>query len=161
MTLGLVVAVSDNGVIGRDGDLPWRLPDEMKHFRRCTLGKTVIMGRKTWESLPRRPLKKRQNVVVTRQPGYEAEGATVVSSFEEALSTEGDEKVVIGGASLYAEALARADVLYVTHVEAVIEGDTFFPPVDWAAWEPTDEARHEADERHAHAFRMVEYRRAR
>lgn len=161
MTLGLVVAVSDNGVIGRDGDLPWRLPDEMKHFRRCTLGKTVIMGRKTWESLPRRPLKKRHNVVVTRQPGYEAEGATVVSSFEEALSTEGDEKVVIGGASLYAEALARADVLYVTHVEAVIEGDTFFPPVDWAAWKPTDEARHEADERHAHAFRMVEYRRAR
>lgn len=161
MTLSLVVAVADNGVIGRDGDLPWRLPDDLKHFRRCTLGKTVIMGRKTWESLPNGPLKRRLNVVVTRQPDYEAEGALVVSSFEEALHAEGDDKVVIGGASLYGEALARADVLHVTHVEAEVEGDTFFPEVDWATWTVTEESRHEADERHAHAFRMVEYRRAR
>ncbi|MEC7522506.1 MAG: dihydrofolate reductase [Myxococcota bacterium] len=161
MTLSLVVAVAESGVIGRDGDLPWRLPDDLKHFRRATLGKTVIMGRKTWESLPSGPLKKRLNVVVTRQRGYAAEGALVVSSLREALAAEGDEKVIIGGASLYEEALPLVDTLHVTHVEADVEGDTFFPDVDWSGWEAVDETRHEADARHAHPFRVVTYRRRR
>jgi dihydrofolate reductase len=164
VTVSLVVAVAQNGVIGRDGDLPWRLPDELKHFRRVTRGKAVLMGRRTWESLPQRPLRGRLNVVLTRRPDYVAEGATVVADLEAGLAAAADaglEAAVIGGASLYAEALGRADVLYLTRVEAEVAGDVLLPPIDLdGGWTLEEEERHPADDRHAHAFRMQRWRRA-
>lgn len=162
MRLALIAAVAENGVIGRGGDLPWRLPDDLKQFKARTLGRPVIMGRKTWESL-RGPLPGRLNVVVTRQPGYAAEGAVVAASFEDAIARaerESDEAFVIGGADLYAAALPRADQLVITHVEADVEGDTRFPEVDWSSWRLVSEEAHPQDERHAHAFRVAVYERA-
>jgi len=158
--IALVVAVARNGVIGRDNALPWRLPDEMAHFRRVTLGKPVVMGRHTWESL-KKPLAGRANIVVSRQPGLRAEGAIVVRSLDEAWRAAGsaEEVCVIGGSTLYAETLPLADTIYLTEVDADVEGDTRFPPFDRGAWQETEVARHAADERHAHPFRILELRR--
>jgi len=149
-----------NGVIGRDGTLPWRLPDEMAHFRRVTMGKPVVMGRRTWESLGR-PLAGRANIVVTRTAGYEAAGATVVRSLDEAWKAAGqaEEVCVIGGATLYAEALPVAQAIYLTEVEADVEGDTHFPRFDREEWIEAEVARHAADDRHACSFRILELRR--
>ena len=143
--LGVIVAVADNGIIGAGGDLPWRLPEDMKHFRRTTMGHAVIMGRKTWESLGR-PLKGRDNIVVTRQAGYDAPGAQVAAGLDEALAlVRPDDELpfVIGGASLYAEALPRATVLHLTEVHARPEGDTWFPELDRSAWREAE--RREGD----------------
>lgn len=128
----LVVAASDKGVIGRDGAIPWRLPDDMKRFKALTLGHTVVMGRKTWDSLPakNRPLPGRRNLVVTRDAGWAAEGAAR-ASLEEALA--GGDIFVIGGAEIYRAALARADRIELTEVHGDIEGDTFFN-FDRAGW---------------------------
>jgi dihydrofolate reductase len=158
--IALVVAIARNGVIGRDNALPWRLPDEMAHFRRVTMGKPVVMGRRTWESL-RKPLAGRANIVVTSRPGYEAAGAIVVHSLEEAWRAAGhaDEVCVIGGTTLYAETLPIADVIYLTEVDADVEGDTRFPGFDRRKWEETEVARHPADDRHAYPFRILELRR--
>jgi dihydrofolate reductase len=158
--VALVVAIARNGVIGRDNAMPWRLPDEMAHFRRVTLGKPVVMGRKTWESL-KKPLAGRANIVVTHRTGYEAAGAIVVHSLEEAWSAAGhaDEVCVIGGSTLYAETLPIADVIYLTEVDADVEGDTRFPAFDRDEWEETEVARHPADDRHAYPFRILELRR--
>jgi dihydrofolate reductase len=149
-----------NGVIGRDGTLPWRLPDEMAHFVRVTMGKPVVMGRRTWESL-KKPLAGRANIVVTHQPGYEAKGATVVHSLDEAWSAAGraDETCVIGGSTLYAETLPIADAIYLTEVDADLEGDTHLPSFDRAEWQETEVARHPVDDRHAYPFRILELRR--
>jgi dihydrofolate reductase len=128
----LVAAVSRNGVIGRDGMLPWRLPEDMAHFREVTMGHPVVMGRKTWESLPDRfrPLPGRRNVVVTRNPGWHADGAERARSLETAVELlDGMPQVfVIGGAELFAAALPLADQLLLTEIDADAEGDTFFPP---------------------------------
>lgn len=143
--LALIAAVSLNGVIGRDGGLPWHIPEDLKHFRRNTVGHAIIMGRKTWESIGR-PLPKRRNIVVTRQQGLRIEGCEVVHSLDEALSLarDGDEEPrVIGGASLYEEALPRATRLLLTEVQQQVEGDTFFPEWDEAAWSET--SRSEGD----------------
>ena len=149
-----------NGVIGRDGTLPWRLPDEMAHFRRVTMGKPVVMGRRTWESL-KKPLPGRTNIVVTRDSGYQAAGATVVHCLEDAWKAAGqaEEVCVIGGSTLYGETLPIADVIYLTEVDADVEGDTRFPQFDRSAWRETEIARHAADDRHAHPFRILELRR--
>jgi dihydrofolate reductase len=141
MKLSLIVARATNGCIGRDNKLPWYLPEDLKYFKRVTFGKPVIMGRKTWESL-KGPLPGRANIVISRQPGYHAEGARVVSSLAEArklaesiaLIDGVDETVVIGGAQIYAEALPQADLLYITEVHADVEGDTFFPDYDHSLW---------------------------
>ena len=160
MRIALVVAIARNGVIGRDKALPWRLPNEMAHFVRVTMGKPVVMGRHTWESL-KKPLAGRLNIVLTHRAGYVAPGATVVHSLEEAWRAAGDaeEVCVIGGTALFAETLPVADVLYLTDVEADVPGDTFFPPFDRGEWEETEMARHAADERHAYPFRILELRR--
>lgn len=162
MKITLVAAVAENRVIGKDGGLPWRLPDEMAHFRRVTMGKPIVMGRATWESLGR-PLPGRLNVVLTRDAGYVAAGATVVASLDEALAVAAasgaEEAMVIGGATVYAEALPRADALCVTHVEAAPEGDTWFPEIDPRAWRAHEETRHPPDARHAVGFRIVRYER--
>ncbi|HEY8429218.1 MAG TPA: dihydrofolate reductase [Sandaracinaceae bacterium] len=163
MRVSLIAAVAKNGVIGKDGGLPWRLPDDLKQFKARTTGHPVLMGRKTWESLGR-PLPGRLNLVVTRQRGYRAPGAEVFASIDEALARaerEDDEVWIIGGAGIYAATLDRADRLVITHVDAEVEGDARFPEVDWSAWRLVSEDAHPADERHAHSFRVATYERAR
>ena len=142
MNLSLIVAVAENGVIGRKGGLPWHMSSDLKTFRRLTMGKPIIMGRKTWESLAR-PLDGRDNIVVTRDPGFKAEGASVVESLPDALTLArvlaatrgGDEIMVIGGADIFREALALSDRIYWTEVHAKPEGDVHFPPIEIGEWE--------------------------
>jgi len=150
-----------NGVIGRDNHLPWKLPDEMKHFVRVTMGKPVVMGRRTWDSLLK-PLPGRRNIVLTRQAGFSAPGCEVVHSLEDAWRAAGDaqETCVIGGTMLFAETLPTADVLYLTEVQAEVDGDTWFPPFDRSQWVEREIASHAADERHAYPFRILELTRA-
>ena len=132
----LIVAASLNGVIGRDGGLPWHIPEDLKYFRRNTVGHAIIMGRRTYDSIGR-PLPKRRNIVVTRQKGLQIEGCDVVHSLKEALELawkEDPEPRVIGGATLYEQAMPRATRLFLTEVQQHVEGDTFFPnwhPEEW------------------------------
>jgi dihydrofolate reductase len=136
--LYLVVAIASNGVIGANGTLPWRLPEDLKHFKRVTMGHPVIMGRRTWESL-KGPLPGRENIVVSRRAGYEAPGAHVASSLAGALALCHDAPVacVIGGTSLFAESLPIADGLIITEIHKDYEGDTWFPEWDRSAWKVT------------------------
>lgn len=164
MKISLVVAMSENRVIGRDGDLPWHLPADLKHFKKLTLGHVVIMGRKTHQSIIAslgRPLPKRRSLVLSRDPAYRAPGVEVVSSLDQALDlTAAEPEVfVIGGAAVFAAALPRTDVLHLTLVHAEVEGDVFFPPLDTESWELVSEERHEADERHVYPFSFLTYRR--
>ncbi len=147
-TIAIIVAMAQNRCIGRDNDLPWRLSNDLKHFKRTTMGKPIIMGRKTWESIGR-PLPGRINIVVTRNKNYEAPGCTLAHSLTEAISTitEVEEACVIGGAALYQEALGMADRLYITHVEAEVDGDTYFPEFDVHAWTIAQEECTDADEK--------------
>ena len=139
--IALIVAVAENGVIGRDGKLPWRIPEDMKWFRERTAGRPLIMGRKTWESFPKRPLPGRTNIVVTRDTDYRAEGAAVVTSFDAALAVaygeEPEEIMVIGGAEIYRAALPLARRVYLTSVHGEIAGDTVFPSIERAGWDET------------------------
>jgi dihydrofolate reductase len=152
----LVVARARNGVIGRDNRLPWRLPGDLAYFKRVTMGHPIIMGRRTWESIGK-ALPGRRNIVVSRNPDYRAEGAVVVGSLTEAWRAAGDaeEACVIGGTSLFAEALPQADRIHLTEVEADVPGDTFFPPFERGQWEEREVARQPRDERHEHPFRIV------
>lgn len=156
MIRSLVVARARNGVIGRDNRLPWRLPADLAYFKKVTLGRPVIMGRRTWESIGQ-PLPGRRNIVVTRNRDYEAPGATVVGSLQEAWRAAGDaeEACVIGGTSLFAEALETADRIHLTEVDAEVPGDTWFPEFDRSAWVEREVARHPRDGRHEHPFRIL------
>ena len=156
MIRSLVVAMARNRVIGRDNRLPWKLPEDLAYFKRVTMGHPVVMGRRTWESIGR-PLPGRDNIVVSRNRGFEAPGATVVASLDEAWRAAGaaSEVCVIGGTSLFAEALPVADRIHLTEVDAVVEGDTFFPEFDRSQWMEHEVERHAADERHAYPFRIV------
>ncbi|MGE0786804.1 MAG: dihydrofolate reductase [Sandaracinaceae bacterium] len=162
MKLVLIAALARNGVIGRDGRLPWRLRDDLAHFKKSTLGKPMIMGRATFESLPGL-LPGREHIVLTRQPEWSAPGVTVASSLDAALAllrARGvEEACVVGGSAVYEAALPYADVLLLTHVDADVEGDAYFPDVDLSEYEPTELARFDADERNDHPFRIVEHRR--
>lgn len=151
--LSQIVALGRNRVIGAGNALPWRLPDDLAHFKRLTLGKPVLMGRKTWESLGR-PLPGRDNLVITRNPGYHAAGARVFASLDTALAACSDapEIMLIGGAELYAQTLPICDRLYLTEIDAAPDGDAFFPALDPADWRETAAEPHPADARHAHAF---------
>jgi dihydrofolate reductase len=134
----IIAAVAKNGVIGKDNALPWHLPEDLKHFKALTLGHQVVMGRKTWESLPERfrPLPGRQNIVVTRNAAYVAPGATVVNSLAAAenAGTSGRDLFVIGGAELYAHALPLADRLELTEIDREVDGNVCFPAFDRALW---------------------------
>jgi dihydrofolate reductase len=136
--VSLIVAVARNGVIGRDGGLPWRLSSDLKRFKRITMGKPVIMGRKTWESLPLKPLPGRLNIVVTRQRDFRAEGAEIVATPEVALAIacrqSPEEVFVIGGGELFHHFLPMADRLYLTEVDIDAEGDATFPGLNTAEW---------------------------
>ncbi|MCG9053226.1 dihydrofolate reductase [Laribacter hongkongensis] len=135
--LALIAARARNGVIGLDNRMPWHLPEDLAYFKRVTLGKPVVMGRKTFESIGR-PLPGRLNIVVTRNPGWQAAGVQVAHSLDAALAlaaaTAPEEIMLIGGAELYRQALPQADVLYLTEIDAEFAGDAFFPEVDLARW---------------------------
>ena len=139
--IALVVAVSRNGVIGRDGGLPWHVSSDLKRFKEITMGKPVIMGRKTWESLPKRPLPGRPNIVVTRQRGYRAPGAMVVADAAAALTAarahDANEIAVIGGGQIYEMFFDLADRIYLTEVDMTVQGDTRFPLIDAREWRQT------------------------
>jgi dihydrofolate reductase len=162
--IALVAAVADNGVIGVGTGLPWRLSSDMKRFRALTIGKPVIMGRKTYETIGK-PLVGRRNIVVTRRKDFAPEGVVVAPSLDAALAlaAEGapDEIMVIGGGEIYAETIGRADRLYITHVEAKPEGDTRFPPIDPAIWRAGPEERLPAGEKDSAATRFIVYDRLR
>ena len=158
----LIVAVARNGVIGRDGAMPWRLPTDLKHFKRRTLGMPVVMGRKTFESIGR-ALPGRRCIVVTRDAAYRADGCEVAAGVESALAlaASGDpERVcVIGGAEIYRQTMDRADRLVVTEVDATPEGDTVLPPIDPAAWREVARAMPDADPRDSDPIAFVTYER--
>jgi dihydrofolate reductase len=160
--VSLVVAMSENRVIGRDGGLPWRLPDDQRLFKELTIDHTIVMGRKTFDEI-RRPLANRRNVVISRSPGFAPSGVTVVPSLAEALALAATERevFVIGGAQIYSLALPLADRLYLTLVHATVEGDTYFPDVAESDWVLEDERHHEADHRHAFSFTFKSFRRVR
>jgi dihydrofolate reductase len=162
MAVALIVAVSENGVIGRAGGLPWQLPRDLRHFKRTTMGHHLIVGRRTWQEVGM-PLPGRHMVVVTRDPAFRAEGAVVVPSLDAALAAAaGDaEPFIGGGAQLYREALERelVDRLYLTRVHAAVAGDTFFPELDLAGWELVSEEHHPADEKNEHALSFLVYER--
>lgn len=161
----LVYAVAENGVIGHDNTIPWRLKSDMQRFRAQTIGKPIVMGRKTFESFPRRPLPGRTNIVITRNAGYTADGAVVATSREaahaiaigDALRRSVTEIAIIGGAEIYAQWMPFADRLEVTEVHAAPVGDTRLPPVDLAAWEETARVRHPAAGEDSVDFSYVTY----
>ena len=152
----LIAALGDDRVIGRDNRLPWRLPADLHHFKSLTLDKPIIMGRRTWESLPGL-LPRRRHIIVTRDRDYSVEGAEVVHSVEEALAVTRDapEVMVVGGATLYAEMLPRANRLLLTFVHGRFEGDTFFPEYDPQQWREVAREDHPADERNPFPYSFV------
>jgi dihydrofolate reductase len=156
LIVSLVVAVARNGVIGRDNELPWKLPADLAYFKRVTMGHPVIMGRRTYESIGK-PLPGRKNIVLTRDASYGAPGCTVVNRLEDAWKAAGGARdvCVIGGATLFEETLPIAERIHLTEVEADVEGDTFFPPFDRGEWTEREVERHGVDDRHAYPFRIV------
>jgi dihydrofolate reductase len=164
MAVSLIVAVSENGVIGRDGGLPWRLSADLKHFKSTTLGHHLIIGRRTWDEVGK-PLPGRTMVVVTRSRRFAPEDVRVAHSLQEALdiARDDDEPFIGGGAHIYRMALENGlvDRLYITRVHAEIEGDTFFPNLDLDDWELVSEEHHEADEKNEFPFSFLVYDRRR
>ena len=161
MDIALIVAVAENGVIGRDGGLPWRLSGDLRYFKSVTMGKPIIMGRKTYQSIGR-PLPGRPNIVVSRNPDFAADGidvlATLSGAVSQAATLPGDEAMIIGGAALYADALPIATRIYLTEVHADVEGDVRFPAVDRAEWTEISRERHPVSEKDEfeHSFVVLE-----
>ncbi len=163
MRISLIAALDRNNAIGRDNQLPWRLPDDLRRFKALTLGRPVLMGRKTAQSLGR-ALPGRLNLVLTRSAQAPLEGMVAVTSVEQAIAQaraqSADQLCVIGGGQVYAQLLDRADALHLTHVDTVVEGaDAYFPAFDPEHWEVTARQPHPADARHALAFEFVDYAR--
>ncbi|MGA1375952.1 MAG: dihydrofolate reductase [Steroidobacteraceae bacterium] len=160
--LTLIVAVADNGVIGREGGLPWRLSEDLRRFKQRTLGRPVVMGRKTWESLGK-PLPGRTNIVITRRGDYQVDvsGVIVARDLDAAIAAAGDvdEVMIIGGAEIYALALPRADLVELTQVHAIVEGDTVFPALPSADWKEISSTDHPADERNQYPTSFVTLQR--
>ena len=156
MIRSLVVAVAENGVIGRDNQLPWRLPEDLAYFKRVTMGHPILMGRRTYESIGR-PLPGRRNIVVTNNRDFTAPGCVVAHSLEEAWKAAGDadEVSIIGGTALFEATLPIADRIHLTEVQATVEGDVFFPHFDRRDWIETEVMQHPADARHTYPFRIV------
>lgn len=162
----IIVAAAENGVIGRDNDMPWRLSTDLKRFKALTLGKPVIMGRRTWESIGR-PLPGRPNIVVSRDAAFKAEGAQVVGSLEDAIETgrklaaelNVGEVCIIGGGNIYAQGLTLADAVHLTRVLASIDGDTYFPEIDSEIWQAISTEDVPAGEKDSHPTRYIRYER--
>ena len=167
MIVSLIAALTTNRVIGKNNDLPWRLPDDMKYFMQTTSRHTVIMGRKNYDSLPEkfRPLPNRVNIVVTRQKYFDAPGCAVVNSLEKGieLARTANEKEVfnIGGAEMFKLGMPFTQRMYLTEIQTELQGDTFFPEIDSSNWKEISRNHHAADERHAYSFDFVVYDRLR
>ena len=160
--ISIIAALAENRVIGVNNTLPWRLPNDLKHFRRLTTGHAIILGRKNYESIGK-PLPERTNIVITRNRDFHADGCLIAHSLDEALALASNdpEIFIIGGAEIYRAALARADRLYLTRVHAAIAGDTYFPEFDETEWQEISRERHATDERHAFDYSFVVFERIR
>ncbi|HHQ4803916.1 type 3 dihydrofolate reductase [Aeromonas veronii] len=162
MKISMIAALAKKQVIGKNNLMPWHMPADLAHFKRVTLGKPVLMGRKTFESIGR-PLPGRRNLVISRNPDYQAEGIEVVGSVEAALAllagSSVEELMVIGGGHLYAEMLPRADCLYLTRIDLAVEGDTRFPAFDDGQWQRVDCESHPADEKNPHPYSFETWQR--
>lgn len=161
MSISMIWAMGANDVIGKDNDMPWHLPRDFAYFKEQTIGKRMLMGRKTWESLGGKPLKGRKSIVITRDTSFQPEGAEVIHSLEEALA-EGrkeDELMVIGGAEIYRMMLPYADKLIVTRIDEEFEGETKFPEVEWDEWEEVSNIQGIRDEQNPYDYRFYVYQR--
>ncbi len=160
--ISLIAAMAHHRVIGIRNRMPWHLPSDMKWFRLHTLGKPIVMGRKTFESFGAKPLPKRTNIIITRDVGYQAADCVVVNSIDAAIAAAGDveEIMIIGGASFYEQMLARADRMYLTYVDTEIEGDAWFPEFDESQWREVERHHHPADDKnpYPHDFVILERR---
>ena len=161
MTISLIVAVDENNGIGKDNQLPWHLPADLKHFKTLTTGHPIIMGRKTFESIGK-ALPNRHNIVISRQSGYLAEGTSVVSSLDEAfaLCEDNEEAFVIGGAQIFEHALPLANFLYLTLIHHQFKADTFFPEINPTRWIELESITHKPDEKNSFAYTFIKYIRA-
>ena len=160
--LSIIVAISENNAIGKAGDLLCYLPDDLKHFKTLTMGATVVMGKKTFFSLPRRPLPNRRNIVLTRDGSFTYENTEVAHSIEELqkMLTADENVFIIGGGEVYRQFMPLATELHITHIHHTWEdADTFFPEIDPAIWQCVSEERHEADEKHNYAFTFATYKK--
>ena len=157
MKISMIAAMADDRVIGIDNTLPWKLPNDMKWFRQQTMGKPIVMGRKTFESFGAKPLPGRSNIIITRDKNYQAVDCIVVHSIDEAIDAAGDvaEIMIIGGASFYEQMLPRADRLYLTFVHTKVDGDAWFPDWDKNDWQEVEHIDHVADEKNLHAHSFV------
>ncbi len=161
MLVSLIVAAAENGVIGKDNQLLWRLPDDLKRFKKLTMGCPIIMGRKTYESIGK-PLPGRTTIIITRSAGFQVEGACTAHSVQEALelarAARAEEAFIIGGGEIYRDALAKhlVEKIYLTEVRVDLAGDTYFVLPDPSLWQTFAEVEHAADERHAYSFRFVD-----
>jgi dihydrofolate reductase len=162
MIISIIVAMTDKRVIGINNQLPWHLPGDMKWFRQNTLGKPVVMGRKTFESIGK-PLPQRTNIIITRDQNYHVEGCITVHSIEEAISAaaDADELMIIGGSSFYEQMLPQTDRLYLTLVHADIEGDAWFPVVDLNQWQEVTKEDYAADEKNPYPYSFIQLERNR
>lgn len=158
MPLSIIVAASQNNVIGKDNQLIWRLSADLKRFKALTTGHHIIMGRKTFDSIGK-PLPNRTSIIITRQADYKAEGCIVVNSLEDALAQVKDdqEAFIIGGGTIYKEAMDKADKLYLTRVHNKFDGDTFFPKLDFKHWESVKREDHLPSEKNEYAYSFIDY----
>ena len=160
--ISLIVAASENNVIGKKNQLPWRLPADMRHFKNTTKGNVVVMGRKTFQSLGK-PLHDRVNIVITKQPDFKADGALIAASLIEALEKGGQfpdkEIFIIGGGEIYLQSLELCDRIYLTRIHRHFEGDTFFPELPSANWKIISKEDHEPDEKNPHPYSFITYER--
>jgi dihydrofolate reductase len=156
--LSLIVAMDENRLIGSDNQLPWHLPADLAFFKRTTMGKPILMGRKTYQSIGR-PLPGRRNVVITRDPDFKADGCDIAHSIDAALAIccDDDEVMLIGGASLYEQILVRADSLYITHIQHSFKGDAWFPELDTSRWKVAEKQDFAADVNNSYPFSFVKY----
>ncbi len=158
--ISLLLAMGKNRVIGKDNDLPWHLPEDLKWFKRISTGHTIIMGRRTYESIGK-PLPNRKNVIVTNDENYQAEGCIMTHSIEEALQQNGDERIVIGGTNVFKQVLDKADRIYLTYIDEEFEGDTFFPEINESEWEVKSKEKGIKDEKNPYDYYFMIYERKR
>lgn len=156
----MIAAAGENNALGKNGEIPWHLPDDFKHFKTLTSGHHIIMGRKTWETFPK-PLPNRKHIVITRDLAYQANNAVVVHSLEDALAYCKEEAhcYIIGGGEIYKLGLKYATHIELTHIHGTFEADAFFPNLDPSEWEKMQSRFHESDDRHAYAFTFTSYRK--
>ena len=163
MKICLIAAVAKNGVIGKDNDLPWDLPDDMKFFKEKTKNKHIILGRKNYESIPEkyRPLPNRTNIVLTKNKKYKAEGCILLNNFNKALdfSKKENNLFIIGGSEIYELGIKVADIMYITEIHSSFEGDVYFPKYNKSEWEEIERVFHDKDEKHKYSFDFVTYKR--